>query len=534
MKCLLFIVFLCTTVFTYGQDYLEKEEDKQIFTDSGEGIPSDAFSNFDLNTKFGTRVQGLLEKPYIATKAQRSTISIELKNIGRVVVYAKLFNKLDSVLHNPLSQRHGEITLIPYRDNRPIESIKSVTSFDEDISQQLHFNFRKAGIDKIELLFDSENDLFIVDKLKVIPFNEKGVSYYTELERSEKSILDLADRLEDNAAILKSKYQDQVGKIEVYYQNLFALISGNKFENLSTIKANSLNPFRNGEFIKHYEGVLDNANEQEREKIEAATKSLGTSNFKNIAVTLGNLYTGGSFSSLINLVGGIFEKSISLKGQEMPILKINSDYYTQSSLNGGKLKLAPVKDEQTLGKIKDLTKKNDAFKTYVSKIILFTKEDAETITELNKDIVVAKIIRSDFENLLWEIIGDYTELPKEELIAPSKVSFSAIGTELQKNFKTESMDMSAVLNERSKSITSIKKFNELASKYAIVTSKIKTHYDFLYENRPKERADAFEGLEGLLPGNLLLDWVKGQNSITIEYTKDDGLKDFLADATGKE
>ena len=128
-KLLLLAFFIANLCF--AQDYLEKDETKLIFTEFGDGIPSqikNSFSNFEKNPNLGEKIEGLLEKPYIVSNADESTIEIELENIGRVVIYAKLFNLKDSILFNPLSKRKGDITITPYRNNKIINSIVSNTN----------------------------------------------------------------------------------------------------------------------------------------------------------------------------------------------------------------------------------------------------------------------------------------------------------------------------------------------------------------------------------------------------------------------
>jgi hypothetical protein len=516
-------------------EYIESDDTRMIITDFDKDIPMDNtsfFSNFEQNPAFGERIEELQEKSYFTTNADRSTISINLDNIGMVVIYATLFNESDSSLYNPLSKRNGTITIIPYRDGKRLDQEPSITKFDEFITHQIQYKIRIAGVNKIDIIFDSQNDLFILEKLKIVPLNRKGIQHYKESESRKKEIFDLANNLKDSVSVLKDNYKDHIGKIEIYHKNLSKLISGNVYETVSTTKANSLNPFRNGEFLKHYKSVLENADAEERSKIEAASKKLGGSNFADIAMTLGNLYTGGSFSSMINLIGGVFDKSIALSKNEPPLLKINSQYYHQKEV-GERLKLTPV-DETSLNKIEKLKKENDAFKNYVSMIIKFTQEDLEKMIELEEKIHLAKIYRNDLEELTWAIVKDFTKKPKRELINDSDVQFSVIGAELEAHFKTDSMDMSSLNTVRSESIISISKFRELSDKYSDLTSKIKTDYDDLYENQPDNRTEAFDHLAPELPFDLINEWKNGQKKILNEYRKDDGLKQFLEKATGEE
>ena len=77
--------------------------------------------------------------------------------------------------------------------------------------------------------------------------------------------------------------------------------------------------------------------------------------------------------------------------------------------------------------------------------------------------------------------------------------------------------------------------SELGStKYEHITSEINTNYDFQYQDRPKERTNVFDDLANILPFKMVLEWKNGQEKIVDYYIKEDGLKRFLAEATGQE
>jgi hypothetical protein len=535
MRTFLATLLLFTFSHLQAQDYLERDSDKILDIDFLEGIPDyiiKDFENFNQRTRFG-KVQGLPNEEYVATSARNSSIAINMKNIGQMVLYAKLFNKKDKTLFNHLAKRRGKITISSFRNEILLEDMTITISFNEDIFQQIHFNTKKSGIDRIEIDFMSEKDLFILEKLKVSPYNEKGLSYFERLEKSEDIILNITKDIEDEAATIKKSYEDQLGRIQVAYDKLSAIINGNKFESVATVQANSLNPFKSENFINHYSSILSKASAAERSEYTRLSSDLGESNLNNVAASIDNIFTGGKLSSLINLVDGLFSRSVNLRAGEAPIIRMGVNYYNQRDLSKGRVKLEPVSDQLVLKEITELTEKNQAFKKYIEIVVTLMKEDLDLLSELSRDIVIAKKLQLELEKLAWQIIRDFTDKDRKELITTQGIDFLKIGLELERNFKPDSTDITNLKLMRKKSIISIIKFNELISQFDQITSEIKTHYDVIYEFRPKERKKVFDGLKKHL-FEIIGDWKDSQDLIIEEYTKKDGLKQYLSNATGLE
>ena len=536
---LLSLLFMIFANLIFAQNFLEDDLEKIIKPELNSGIPTSLknnFQNFEDNKTFES-VEGLSKDSYVTTNARLSTIEIEKENIGRLVIYAKLFNTKDSILYNPFHKRKGKITIRAYRDNNIINELTSVTNFDEDIFQQIHFNTLKANIGKIKISFETTNDLFILEKFKLASYNSSGINHYLELERSENEILNLSGNLENEALKLKKKYQEQIKGIQYSHSTLSDLIIGKKFENIAIVQSNSLNPFNNKKFTDHYNTILENASVAERAKLENLTKELKDNDFSNIALTLDNLFLGGKFSSVINLIDGLFKTNINLLDSDskpLPIVKLDNFYYFKKESNKDNLKLFLVDEEPILNKIQLIKEENKAYKTYVNDIAGFMKEDIESLIQLNEYLANAEIIRSDFEELTWDILKRFTKNDKSLFIKETGIDFFEVGTELEKNFNPSELENISSLKEiRNESITSIKRLNELITKYGKVTSKIKTHYDLIYEIRPRQRKKHFDNIDKL-PAVLKIDWKDKQDTIIEEYKKDDGLKKFLAETTGKE
>lgn len=533
MKRLVFtLICLGLTPICFSQKYLIENEKSILHPELNSGIPNDSVCNF-INFKEAQSfksVQGLSDKNYIATAAQLSSIAIEKEDVGRVVLYAKLFNSSDSLLFNPVSKRQGKIIIKSYRDNDIINETTHTSHFGEDIYQQIYFNTYRAGVNKIIIDFESKEDLFIVENLKVIPYNETGINYYKELENSEKEILNLSKNLRNEATKLKDRYVEQINRIQSSHSSLSLLINGKKFEHISMVQANSLNPFKNQKFNTHYNKILEKASHAEKLNLENLTNDLKNNNFSNIALTLDNLFLGGKFASVVNLIDGLFKNNITItdsNSNKIEIITIESILYYKKNWGNNKFKLYPVEDKEVLAKINLLTKENNAFKSYVNDIASFLKEDLQTLDELSKDIQQAKQIRLEFENLTWEFFERFAQNDRSHYIKETGVNFFEIGTQLGKNFQPRKFrNISALRQIRNESILSIKKINELMAKYDAIVSKIKTKYDLIYEIRPKQRKKHFNSLN-YLPDNLKSDWKDKQDEIIDEYTKEEGLKRFL-------
>jgi len=299
----LILIFVLACVNVFSQNFLEVDKSKILQPNFKVPLPQTPeikFANFEDDAKYDN-ILGLSSKDtFVTTNAQFSTITINKNNIGRVVLYAKLFDTKDSLLFNPTNKRYGKVIIKSFRDNKPINEITSTTDFSEYIFQQIHLTTYKSGIDKVVIEFESKKNRFILDKLKIIPLNNAGIRHYKELEKSEIEILDWSNNLENEASKIKEIYKSQIKRIESSHNTLTNIIKGQIFENMASIKANSLNPFKNQTFINSYNAILDRANAEEKEKIKKLTRNIGSDDFKNIALTMDDLFLSGKFASVIN------------------------------------------------------------------------------------------------------------------------------------------------------------------------------------------------------------------------------------------
>jgi len=538
-KALVLFVSILSFTSIFAQNFLNNDASNSITTDFSTGIPKElkkSFVNFKSKRTFDN-IAGLSKESYVTTNAQVSTITIEEKNIARLVIYAKLFNKKDSLLFNHNHKRKGKLTIKAFRNKDLVNELTSIINFDEDIFQQIHFNTFKAGIHKIQVDFETENDLFILEKFSLLSYNDIGVNHYKELEQIELDILNLENNLEGEVEKLKGKYKEEIKIIQSSHTALSSLINGKKFENIAIVQSNSLNPFNNENFTKHYNGVLEKANTLEREKVDKLTADLKKNNFSNVASTLDNLFLGGKFSSVINMMDSLFDTNINLfdsSSKPISVVKLDNSYYSKKESKKGDLKLTLVEDKTLLKDINLLNQENKAYKIYVNDIANFLKKDTESLIQLNEDIANAKVIRSDLEDLTWNILKGFTKSEKSLFIKDNGIDFLEVGSDLEKNFRPDELtNISDLKLIRSESIISIKKLNEIMQKYGAITSKIKTHYDLIYDIRPRERKKHFDALDKL-PPSLKIDWKNKQDEIIDEYGKKGGLKDFLEKITGNE
>lgn len=154
--------------------------------------------------------------------------------------------------------------------------------------------------------------------------------------------------------------------------------------------------------------------------------------------------------------------------------------------------------------------------------------------KLSEDIALVKSIKEDMENLTWEYVKTFANKDKSILINEDETKFSEMATMLNEQFKPDSfISIAEIMQIKSESITNHKKYKALISKYDIVVSRIKTHYDVLYIDRPTERVRIFDAIIGL-PKDLIEDWNLQQDNIIVKYTEEGGLQEFLSKATGKE
>ncbi|MEQ9264332.1 MAG: hypothetical protein RLN81_03880 [Balneolaceae bacterium] len=533
----LVILFFGSPVF--AQNYLAENE--SFLTEFENGQPDEVDIDFEnLSELEIENVHGLADKRYTITNAQISTITISQENLGRLVLYAKLFNKKDSVLFNPISTRSGIIEILLFRGDSVLEDKTRIYDFSEDIFQQIHLNTLRAGIDKVKIRFrvNKESELFIIEKLKIVPYNSEGVSYYSELEKQEEEILDITSSMTDEANSVKENFTLQISRVEAAYSNLKTLTSGKQFESVATIRVNSFNPFKSSLFSQHYEDLLFQTRQNENEDLQEMISEFDNNEI-NIAMSLDQLFLGGRFTSLFMSLDNFFKNDFVIEKdkKEVEIVNIKGNYFISKKARfGNKLKLSPLSENDPIIKtINELESKNEAYKNYVSTLAFFLKEDIETSNELDEELALARKYIKDYEKIVWEITEKYAEYDKSYYFDnDDRINFAKVTTAIERNFIPENITAIDDLKKiRSESIRIINKMEELSSEYESVTSKIKTYYDLIYKFRPESRKEAFTDL-ALLPNGIKSQWRINQESITLKYAEPNGVQSLISKATGKE
>lgn len=532
MRFIPILLLLISSVFTYGQseEYLETADDKIVFTEFDNGIPSqmtEMFSNFESRKE--VKDAGILEDgQYTVTNAQHSTITITQENIGRIVLYATLLTNKDTNNTENLAKREGKIVIKLYRQGHEPTEITKV--FNEDFFQEIHENTRKAGVEKVEFIFKTK-DYFVIKKLKVIPLNNAGVYFYKELEISEKSIEELTQNLSEEAEKTKKTYNTYLQKIDDYHKSLNDLIVGSKFMNVATIQGSSLNPFSSTNFTSQFNSIVSKASSADQEKLKGIQNGLTQNNISSLTSSLDNLITGGKFTSLINIVDGLFNSSMTFKNEngEESVFILGSNYYEQKK-SGDNIKLILITDSEQRKKIDDVFSQRDAFKQYITSITNFMAEDLKTINEINKDIEVAKVLQTDFEILLWDMIDPLTTKDRSDVISDNEIKFLEVGQILANAFRLDSMDVNKFQSIREKAKIQIEEFDALYLKYTALVSKIKSNYDQMYDMRPTKRKNMFVP-SSAISTEIVMDWKDNQDNIINEYRKTDGLQQLLSDIT---
>ncbi len=538
------ILILFFSTNTYSQDYLQSSKDSIIYPDLSEGIPVREelqFLNFEdnLNYKY---IDGLSEEDKLITSKSntaRIVIRLDNKNIGRVVLYSRIFNAKDSSRYNPLNYLEGKVTISAYRRDVKVEELSKSRDFAESGFQQFHFNTFRQGIDKVEIAFQSRHPdfRFLVEKLKVIPYTKKGSEKYRNVEKLERNLNTWTDSISQSAADIKAIYTELLPSIENYYNTLTTIISGQKFQDVARARSISLNPFTDDKFVDVYAKMLEKASEQDRQKFEKLSRELKPStNLTQVAMSLDNIILGGKFSSMINLIDGLFDTRIMLKTQsaeELEILAFDGQYFSKDQKMLSKnLKLTPV-GKDLVKQITVVKTENQAMAKYMRDISEFIQSDAEYYKMIAEDAALAKRLKEEIEVLINTIIDDCLIDGSEEMM-DEKVNFTIISTMLQTKFDDEVPRKTAEMwLLKSSSIKNVKRFNDLKSEYYEMISLIKMHYDVIYEVNPASRLTHFDDVPAL-DSRLKKDWVEKQQALITEYTKEDGLQELLSKASGKD
>lgn len=537
---LIAIAVIFITLDLYGQNYLESKQENILQPDLSKGIPAKEefqFLGFEDNADY-EYIQGLPQNSTVTSKSlepgkDSAKILIYVNDIGRVVLYANIFNSKDSTRYNPLKGAEGNLVISAYRGDEQIESLTRSHAFLQSGYQQIYFNTFKNGIDKVVITFTtgSEDIRYLIGNIEVVPYTAKGIANYKEIEEKEIAIDAWTDSLQNGTQTIKDFYLKQLVSIEDYHRDLSTIISGQKFQEVARAKALSLNPFANDAFKDAYQGILDKASEADQQKFNALADQLKPStDFTSLALSLDNIILGGKFGSMISLIDGLFNTQITVKNkssENVEVLAIDGEYFAKSAASKGKSKLKLQKvDNNMKNNIIAIMSQNDAMKHYMSDISEFMQVDAAYYRMITEDFALAKRLKGEMEGLINTILLDCM------LEQVSQFNFSSISTTIVTKFDVnKERETSELWNLKSAAIKNMKRFNDLRSDYYDIISRIKTHYDVLYEINPTERKNHFDS-NTALPKALRESWSSQQQSLITIYTKNDGLQESLFVASG--
>ncbi|MGB6037275.1 MAG: hypothetical protein WBG42_13460, partial [Cryomorphaceae bacterium] len=300
--------------------------DDAFYTDFSDGIPQNSFLNFsgfNADRNISEQIKGLTPQVYLVSETANANIDIELNNIGRIVLHARLALKNDSVISIPDGFHNGIVTVTPYRNGQPLDEYKKKVFFDEDFFHQVHFNTHLANINRVKVEFSHNNPeevIFLLSKLKVYRLSAEGELAFITREEKEVEILNGIVKRPEFARSIKNQHSENLDRIEEYYRNLESIITSGSFQEMAELRVNSLNPFSSAAFKRHYHDLLSKASTAEKVRIENMLSELENENYTDLAKTLDNLFTGGKFGSLISLMDGLFKNTLNLNSSLQVVL----------------------------------------------------------------------------------------------------------------------------------------------------------------------------------------------------------------------
>ena len=533
-KVLLTLILIATPFLIFSQERLEIDESKHYleYFENGniKNNSNITLSDFHRTKRLPDSIIGFNSDKYIISKTGSSAdISISKDNIGRIVIYATLFKDGDTILLNSLSKRTGRLTVKAYREGRELTEESISYEFDNDFYKQIDIDYEKKGIDNVKIYFSpGDEELFIIEKLKILSLSEHGIEYFEELEKSKEILSSLQKNYKRQSEALKKRYLDQLPLIEKRHAALNKIVYGDAVRILSESQAKSINPFTDEKFIENYNSILIKANEVDNARIDTIAKRFKTNNTSEVVKTFDNILFGGRFSSLINLMGGLFSREVILD-TELPRLYIDGSYYKQSrAFDGGKIKrikLVPVSSEEEK-QIIELNSTNSAYKRYVEKIAFIMNEDREVREKLSNEIQEAKKIMKEYEEYLEAVLSPFSELKKGNFMDNNKDIVMSIVTNEVTNFPTRKISFKVFQDYKKESIINFEKFEELKRRYEDCVISIKTHYNLIFEKNPQNRFGHFDELKKL-PEEIRTNWNKKQIEIITEYQRKNGVKNIL-------
>ncbi|CAM1364426.1 hypothetical protein [Tenacibaculum xiamenense] len=535
ITCSLFFLLLPALIFCQNIDdsYINNTSGQFLKTDFKNGFPKKINSidvmpiGFSL-ARLPNYIKNVEEKSYIKSGEGISMLTITGKDIGRLVFYTTIFDEKDSILlkNNRIDiERKGEVT-INYYKNGAIYKTKKL-DFSEDFYRQYHEYTRVTGVNKIEILFRTkDNNIgYIVEKLKVALLNNNGRKHYDDIEKEGIVLRSINKDIKEQLPLLKKIYKEKISLLENKYKSLNTIVTVGSFEKMIQIQSDNLNPFKMKTFKDYYDNeLLPKASSADKANLKEIQKELSSGNIFNVASNLDNLFTGGKLSSLINLVGGIFNNGFfkKKKNGKRNYMKIKDNfYYTDDKLTDKDIDFEIVSNS-VKNEILSLTRKNKTYKDFVTLTLNSYVKDKKKLIEIDELRSQCTVLIKDTNSAIEEI---YRLLKIENKVGEN---FSTIVDDINDSsaFKEEKYTLNGYFIFKQSSFDVMKKIDVILESSSNVLSKIKGNYKVLYNDYPKIRIKEIDKEEfKLLNQSLINEWKLKQMEIINRYKDgDDNLK----------
>jgi hypothetical protein len=472
-----------------------------------------------MNFRFGTPVRGiygLQDTTYTTTIEGTSILQLDGERIGQVVIYARLLSATDTSIFMDNPNLSGSLTLTPVVNGRALESARGVYDFSgTNAYRQIYHITQTEDVERVTATFHSQGGYFIVDKVEVIPYTDFGVENLRNRRKYNNQLLTRPDR----HAKLRRGYTEELQRIEDYHKVLNELIGREESAALARLKTRGFNPFESAEFLAYFNDLQEKANQSERAKLSKVRADISKFDFQEVALSVDNLLLGGKFTALIGLVDQVFTNTLKVTdsgGEPQPIVQLDGQNYVRDDKRN-KVQLLPISDEALNQRVTALRKRNEQYQTYIDILQRLTSQDLELQNKINQDIKTARDLRGELERLEWEILDDFTDRPKSDLISDNRINFTQAYAEFDRQFPDlQNVELDFLDRQELKLQTVRGNLRTLRTTYQQLIGDLKTHYDNLYQNYPQDRIGAFAELN-LLPPSIPKTWNDNQREILETY-----------------
>lgn len=344
--------------------------------------------------------------PYLKSSANDQTIRINGNNIGRVVVYSRLFKNIDSISNN------GELRIKAFQKGIKNPILTITKSFVYDVNQEFHYNFTLPNIHRVELNYTNNNkNYWVIEKMKFSELNNSGIKVFNELE----AVLQKRRNLELNWQVLKEFDEKRVKNAITYIrkQDDFVKFIQNKVvtDDLEKTHNSLYNPTNNTAFDKELRNVFKNASTGNVEDFKTSYDFLKKGNWNDILLNVDEVVTGGKFQALISLIGNLFGNGRFKNNEdEMVYTKVKNKYYTAEFKAGKTMKFKPIDEDSSnsngisLSSIKKRQDTITALQEYVVTLRKFEYEDQKRRESYLLQINLAKSELSKLKSAWIELV----------------------------------------------------------------------------------------------------------------------------------